>query len=193
MTKDAEKIHERLLLKKAIETGDADAVSELYKKYKPFLKKYLENLSHVNGCAEDLTHDIFLAISNHECKYSGDTDVQGYLCGIAKRLASNNNRKEVMQYMGLGSSLFEEIACVKSDEPLENLNIEEIRTLLFEVISKLPEKSRQAVELVLIHNLRPYQAAQKAGCSSAAFRGRLSCGLNIVRRKLINFSKKFEL
>jgi hypothetical protein len=49
---DAKKIYERLLLKKAIETGDGDAITELYKKYKPFLKKYLENLSHVNGCAK---------------------------------------------------------------------------------------------------------------------------------------------
>jgi RNA polymerase sigma factor (sigma-70 family) len=142
---------------------------------------------------EDLTHDIFLAISNHECKYSGDTDVQGYLCGIAKRLASNNSRKEAMQQMGFGKSLFEEIACLKSDEPSENLNIKDIRTSLFEAISRLPEKSRKAVELVLIYNLRPYQAAQKAGCSPEAFRSRLSCGLNILRRKLVNFPKKVEL
>ncbi|MCK5023919.1 MAG: sigma-70 family RNA polymerase sigma factor [Candidatus Aenigmarchaeota archaeon] len=186
-------IRERILLKKALETGDADAISEIYSKYKPFLKKYLANISNLNGYSEDLTHDLFLAICSGQCKYNGNTDVQGYLCGMAKRLALISNIKDARQHTSLGDNFSEEIAQNKLDEPLENLNIEEIRASLMAAVSTLPEKSRQAVELVIFHNIRPYQAAKKVGCSPAALRGRLSCGFNILRRKLLNFPKKFEL
>ena len=193
MNNKHETIRERILLKKAIETGDTDAIAEIYSTHKPFLKKYLASISNLNGYAEDLTHDLFVAIGSGQCKYNGDTDVQGYLCGMAKRLALISNMKEAKQYISLGDSLSEEIARNKLDEPLENLNIEEIRASLMAAVSALPEKSRQAVELVIFHNFRPYQAAKKVGCSPAALRGRLLCGLNILRRKLANFPKKFAL
>lgn len=188
MDNDNKNIRERILLKKAIETGDKEAISKIYSKHKPFLKKYLESISNVNGYAEDLTHDIFLAISSGQCKYNGTTDVPGYLCGMAKRLASISNIKEARrQYISLGHQLSEEIAQDKLDEPLENLKLKEVRIALFEAISKLSEKSRQAVELVFIYNLRPYQAAKKCNCSLTTLRKRLNRSQHRIRKDLENF------
>ena len=193
MNCDDKNIHERILLKRAIESGDMGLLSKIYEEHKPFLNKYLQDLVHLDGYAEDLTHDIFLAIGNKQCNYTGNTDVQGYLCGIAKKLALSSNKKEARQGIIFTDCLSEEIAQDRSDDPVEKFNLEEIRTAIYQAISKLPEKSRQAVELVLIHNLRPYQAARKSGCSQAVFRGRLSWGLRALRRKLVNFPKIFEL
>ncbi len=159
-----ENIRERILLKRAIEHKDTNAVSELYDKYKPFLNKYLANLAYLDGYAEDLAHDVFLAISLGECEYNGDTDVQGYLCGMAKKLALSSKRKEARQGIIFTNCIPDKIAQASSYEPIEKLQLEDFRSALYLQILKLPKKSRQAVELVLIYNLRPHQAAKKLGC-----------------------------
>jgi len=184
-------IRERILLKRAIENGDIGLLSEIYEEHKPFLNNHLENLVHLDGYAEDLTHDIFLAIGNKQCNYTGDTDVRGYLCGVATRLALRRNRKEARQGIVFTDCLSEEITQAKPDEPLENLHLEENRTAIYLEIAKLPEKSRQAVEHVLIHNLRPYEAAKKLGCSLDTLRKRLKRGQIRLRKEIENLSKNF--
>jgi RNA polymerase sigma-70 factor (ECF subfamily) len=184
-------ICERIILKRVVESCDIGMLSGIYEEHKPFLNKYLANLVHLDGYAEDLTHDIFLAISRGKCSYTGDIDVRGYLCGVAKILALSSNRKEAKQGIIFTDCLSDEISQAESGEPTEKLNLEEIRVMVNHAISNLPEASRHAVELVLVHNLRPYQAAKKLDCSLDTLRKRLKRGQIKLRKELKKLSKNF--
>jgi len=181
---------ERLLLQRAVEDGDQEAVGEIYKKHKPFLDNYLAKLEHQDGYAEDLTQDVFLAISQRQGNYAGDTDVRGYLCGIAKNVALGSNRREARQGIAFTDCLLEEILPIHHDDPSQYLDLEEIRAAIEQAIAALPEKSRQAIELVYLDGLKPHQAARKLGCPQVVFNNRLARGLWLLRGKLSGFSKK---
>jgi DNA-directed RNA polymerase specialized sigma24 family protein len=54
-----------------------------------------------------------------------------------------------------------------------------------DIISELPPKAREAVELRLIDNLNPAEAAQKIGCSVDRFYDRFHEGMKILKEKML--------
>ena len=144
-----------------------------------------------------MVQDVLVNICDGKCQYSGNTGVQGYLCGIAKNLVQDHIRKQKYQIrtypIGENDTSIESSQHSKTlNNPEKSLELKEIEEALHKAIARLPEKSRQAVILTLIQEIRPYQAPEKVGRSSVIFRNRLHHGLKKLRRELSKFLDFFE-
>ena len=186
-------------MKRAIRQGEPRAIEHIYNKYKPFISKYIGQLGYLDGFVDDLVEDVFLCISEGKFQYSGKTDVQGYLCGIAKNVTRTHLRNS-KEYPFHAYPLREDDTPTESGpfvgkivNPQKDLTLEETEEALEKSLAGLPEKSRQAVELVVIQGFRPFQAAAKAGCSPVVLRNRLCHGLRKLRKDLGKSVKNFEL
>lgn len=195
MRGDNHKIKDRLLLKKAITEACPEALGEIYKKHRPFLTNYIAQKVRFKDEGQDLVHTVFLRLCQGNCKYSGDSDVQGYLCGIAKNVLrdhfkAKNRQIRVNDEIEIDGDLL--ITHRHTEESSCNLQKVEAQQALKKAISDLPPKSRQAIELVYLDGLRPIDACRKTGCTIETFRNRLNLGRNLLEARLKNDLKNLE-
>jgi len=197
MSDDVLEIQDRTLLKRAIYEKDQYAQKYIYIKYKPAVRQFIKNTAKLDGHIDDLLHEVFVNICEGKCQYSGNTDVRGYLCGIAKNVAKYHIRREKRRFRVY--LIYLNNISIMSDHPnnLKNKSkkqrFDKLQERLHQAIAKLPKKSREAVELIFVHKIKAPQAAKKMGCSPAIFRDRLHYGLKKLRRKRSNFSDFFEV
>ena len=115
--------HERELLVRAV-SGCMESLETLWHKYAPALGAKLAKTCGAD-MAEDVCQTLFLRLCAKECKYTGNSDVQGYLFGMAKRILSDYFRADSRQ---VRTSCLHEIRnlcdypnLMCTDTPLENL------------------------------------------------------------------------
>lgn len=195
-TEDAQS-DDRALLKRAVEEACPKALSELYQKHELFIANYIARQVSVNGEGRDLVHAVFLRLCQGSCQYSGQSDVRGYLCGIAKNVLREHFRSKRRHIQVVSSIEVKRagdlrFAC-NSEAPSDALRKGEIRQIIQKAVMTLPEKSRQAVELVYFECIPVPQAATKAGCTAKVFRARLGHGLALLSMALDARQKKDEL
>jgi RNA polymerase sigma-70 factor (ECF subfamily) len=183
---------DKVLLKRATEEACPKALGALYQKHKPFIEKYIAQRVSLNGEGRDLAHAVFLRLCQGKCRYSGQTDVRGYLCGIAKNVLREYFKSKGRHIQSISAVEITHagnpvITCSQEDPPFI-LHKEEIRQAIRKLVVNLPPKSRQAIQLVYFEELALPQAAQKAGCTSKVFRARLYHGVARLS-KALNFTK----
>ncbi len=196
MSDDELEIQDRALLKRAIHEKDQCAQRYIYLRYKPAVRQFIKNAGKLDGYSDDLVHEVFVNICEGKCQYSGNTDVRGYLCGVAKNVAKYHIRREKRRVCA--NLIYRSNASTRPNNPThmtnisENYRFDKFQETLHQAIAKLPKKSREVVELVLIHKMKPSQAAKKLDCSLAIFCDRLHYGLKKLRRERSIFSDFFE-
>ncbi len=173
-------------------------MSELYQKYKTFIEKYIAQQVSLNGEGRDLAHAVFLRLCQGGCRYSGETDVRGYLCGIAKNVLREyfrSKRRHIQFISSIEFAVAGDLMVTRShtEYPSNIPYKDEILQAIKKEVANLPEKSRQAIELVYFEELALPQAAQKADCSSKVFRARLIHGLDLLSQSLEIHQIKDEL
>ena len=189
-------IQDRTLLKRAIDQKDPIAQKYIYVKYKHFIFQFIKTRGDFGEYIDDLVQEVFVNIYDGKCKYSGNSEVRGYLCGIAKNLVKYHIRRE--QRRVRANLNYKNNVSVKPNHPAniiiksDNYQFVKFHRALRQAIATLPPKSREAVELALIHKIKPYQAAKKLGCSSVIFRNRLHHGLKKLRKEHSKFSNFFQ-
>jgi RNA polymerase sigma-70 factor (ECF subfamily) len=191
MRRNNQKIEDRLLLKKVCHDACPQAMDEIYSRYKPFLTSYIAGKVRFQDDVRDLVHAVFLRLCQGKCQYKGDSNVQGYLCGIAKNVLRDYFKTERRQIRACRIDEVEIVGDLLTvEEAVEYLQKREILVKLKEAISELPSKSREAIELVYYKGLKPFEAAQEAGCSYETFRKRLELARTLLRSVRIAFSEK---
>jgi len=193
---DRTETKDRILLSKAIRRSDRGAQEYIYIKFASFIRRFIKSSGDFGQQGDDLMQEVFLTLCQGKCQYLGNTDVQGYLCGIAKNVVQNYNRNKkcrISTYAVREKNASREPHQLegKINDPEKIVQLKEFEEAVHKAVVRLPEKSRQAVALVLIHKIRPYQAAAKAGCSFVVFRNRLCHGLELLRKELCELSDFF--
>jgi RNA polymerase sigma-70 factor, ECF subfamily len=73
-------------------TGSRDAVLALYRAHHAHLRAFTQRLIGDEALAEDLTHEVFLAVPKAMASYRGECSVRSYLISIAARKAHKHIR-----------------------------------------------------------------------------------------------------
>jgi DNA-directed RNA polymerase specialized sigma24 family protein len=82
-------------LMKAIQTGDADALSKLYDRYNGILKALILRVIHNEAEADDLLQEIFMEIWNQAKNFSAQKGKPlGWMVTLARRRAIDGLRKK---------------------------------------------------------------------------------------------------
>jgi len=182
--KDNHKIEDRILLKKAACEGCRDSLTIIYSRYQPVVYDYLMRAG-ADGVAEDICQTVFMRIGERKCKYDAQTDVDKYLCKVAKNILWDHWKIKVETPHS--PEVLEMIIAEQGGykEP-DSLEIAEEHQILKEMVSELPPKARNAIRSAFFEgNINRRGAVLKsASGTSDAFRKSLSYAIKLLREKI---------
>ncbi|NIT60079.1 MAG: sigma-70 family RNA polymerase sigma factor [Aliifodinibius sp.] len=157
----------QLLLRVAM--GDHTAFQKVYEKYFPIVSDYISVRIWDKNSHENIVQDVFLRIWQHKRGFCGQSTAKTYIFGITKNVLREHFRRirrqtAIQKRLGQISSISEPEISREYCELVDAIKLAK---------SNLSEKQQQAIELVLISDISPAEAAKLAGCSVSTFRRRL--------------------
>ena len=179
---------ERAVLERAVSHQDRDAAAILYAKYFVHIKRYIA--SHIGPVpdVEDLAEEVFVQLCKRTAHYDGRGNVEAYLYGIARNVVRRYLRRQAHTIRTTPVDLMKQCDVLSKTEPhraeLGLLSGREFKKMLRFLKGVLPPKAYQALKLRWVNGLSAKQAAEKLGCSVAAFRKRLQRAARILQCKI---------
>lgn len=161
--------------------GDAEALGELYGRYRRPLFSYLLLLTPDRGLAEEILQDTLVAVWRGAGRFEGRASVRGWLFGVARRQAHNAVRRRVLPRAEEGA-----LATVAADEPGPEavaLAAAE-RAELTAAIGALAPLQREVLVLAVGHGLSYAELADVLGVPMGTVKSRLSNARRALQERL---------
>jgi RNA polymerase sigma-70 factor (ECF subfamily) len=120
---------------------------------------------------KDLMQDVVIVAFNRLEELKNPAAFLSFLCGIAIRLLSNQNRKKREDYLAHHERLVNSLSCSDDDgHALMN------RDLLYTALSRLPEQHREAIILFELSGFSIREIAEMQSSGESAVKQRLLRG-----------------
>lgn len=153
-------------------------------KYYSGIKRYIASRIENPNDAEDVAQSVLLEFYQNNNVGDNLQNPKAYLFGIARKLIAHyySHKDKQPGFLPIDPEIADRISY---DNYSKDFRTENLVEKIDDIISELPPKAREAVELRLIDNLNPKEAAQKIGCSVDRFYDRFHEGLEILREKML--------
>ena len=162
---DAESIVARLA------RGDTSAVGELYDRHHAAVRAFAKRLVGDASSAEDLVHDVFVALPKAIAGYRGDSSLRTFLIGIAVNHARHHVRSAARRRKSLERLGTEPLA--HSADPEHDARRRELAQLLTRALDDLSIDHRVAFVLCEVEERTSREVAEIIGVPEATVRTRL--------------------
>jgi RNA polymerase sigma-70 factor (family 1) len=174
------KNHPDDLLIRLVESGDAKAFEEIYARYAPPMFNFVrKNIALKEECQEIL-QDIFESLWRNRAQLAHVLVLRSYLYQAARnRIARYIQRKGITQARLEHYRIFEVVHEVM---PQEDTPQQEKEKRILSLLSKLPDRCRQALELRLKENLSNKQIAERMNISLGAVEKLITRAFNHLRQ-----------
>jgi len=168
----------------AIQTGDADALSQLYDRYTGIVKALILRIIHNDAEADDLLQEVFLEIWNHAKNFSPQKGKPlGWMITLTRRRAIDALRKKQAY-----NRAEERLQAEPERQPLawvENVTDKQIqagdtRAIMAKVINSLPEAQQQVIELAFFQGMSQREIASHTNIPLGTVKTRLELGLKKI-------------
>jgi RNA polymerase sigma-70 factor (ECF subfamily) len=166
------------------------AFEELVGRYRPRLRGVLHRLVGNEGDVDSLVQEVFLRVYRARRRYRAQAQLSTWLFTIAKNLANNARRRQ------LTVRVFTEGADAEGDrpvrqllddtahQPLEQLEQEELATMVRQAVDGLKERQRRVILLNKFEGLDYAEVARIEGLTPQAVKSLLSRARANLRRTL---------
>jgi RNA polymerase sigma-70 factor (ECF subfamily) len=167
-----------------IQSGDADALSQLYDRYNGIVKALILRIIHNDTEADDLLQEVFMEIWNQAKNFSAEKGKPlGWMVTLTRRRAIDALRKKQAY-----SRAEERLQAEPEQQPLawvQNVTENEIRAgdtraLMAKVISSLPEAQQQVIELAFFQGMSQREIASNTNIPLGTVKTRLELGLKKI-------------
>lgn len=186
MEKEKDKSTDAELLRQAL-GGEADAFGEIYDRWSGTIYRFALRLAGEQSMAEDVTHDLFMALMRDGHQYSGRGRFSSYLLTMTRHLVLHRLKRD-RRYSPLDlENEDREIDPLPVDaaaDPLRDLARAEATARVRQAILGLPLHYREAVLLCYLHELSYAEAAEVIGCTIGTICSRLSRARNLLAQRL---------
>lgn len=167
-----------------IQSGDEDALSQLYDRYNGIMKALILRIIRNDTEADDLLQEVFMEIWNQAKNFSAAKGKPlGWMVTLARRRAIDALRKR-QAYVRAEERLQAE----PEQQPLawvENTTEKEIeagdtRALMAKVINSLPQAQQQVIELAFFQGMSQREIASNTNIPLGTVKTRLELGLKKI-------------
>jgi len=167
-----------------IQSGDADALSQLYDRYSGIVKALILRIIHNDTEADDLLQEVFMEIWNQAKNFSAEKGKPlGWMVTLTRRRAIDALRKRQAY-----ARAEERLQAESEQQPLawvQNVTEQEIRAgdtrvLMAKVISSLPEAQQQVIELAFFQGMSQREIAFNTNIPLGTVKTRLELGLKKI-------------
>jgi RNA polymerase sigma factor (sigma-70 family) len=147
------------------------AFAALVQRHGPMVMSVCRRLLRNHHDAEDAFQAVFLVFVDKAARLRKQESVSSFLHGIAYHVAAKLKRTSVRRAARERTQ-----ARPPFDDPCDDLTWRELRSVLDEELTKLPEQHRAALVLCYLEGKTQDEAARLLGWSKSTFRRRLECG-----------------
>jgi RNA polymerase sigma-70 factor (ECF subfamily) len=167
-----------------IQSGDADALSQLYDRYNGIVKALILRIIHNDTEADDLLQEVFMEIWNQAKNFSAKKGKPlGWMVTLTRRRAIDALRKRQAY-----ARAEERLQAEPEQQPLawvQNTTEKEIeagdtRVLMAKVINSLPEAQQQVIELAFFQGMSQREIASNTNIPLGTVKTRLELGLKKI-------------
>src|SRR5947199_6617461 len=167
-----------------IQSGDADALSELYDRYNGVVKALILRIIHDETGADDLLQEVFMEIWNRAKSFSAQKGKPlGWMATLTRRRAIDALRKKQAY-----ARAEERLQAEPERQPLawvENATEKDIeagdtRVLMAKVINSLLEAQQQVIELAFFQGMSQREIAFHTNIPLGTVKTRLELGLKKI-------------
>jgi len=167
-----------------IQSGDADALSQLYDRYSGIMKALILRIIHNETEADDLLQEAFMEIWNQAKNFSAEKGkALGWMVTLTRRRAIDALRKKQAY-----ARAEERLQAEPERQPLawvENATEKDIeagdtRVLMAKVINSLPEAQQQVIELAFFQGMSQREIAFHTNVPLGTVKTRLELGLKKI-------------
>ncbi len=167
-----------------IQSGDADALSQLYDRYSGIVKALILRIIHNDTEADDLLQEVFMEIWNQAKNFSAEKGKPlGWMVTLTRRRAIDALRKRQAY-----ARAEERLQAEPEQQPLawvQNTTEKEIeagdtRVLMAKVINSLPEAQQQVIELAFFQGMSQREIASNTNIPLGTVKTRLELGLKKI-------------
>lgn len=166
-------------LMRAVKQSDYACYGRLFERYYSRLCRYAYGLLLDKEDAEDVVQELFLTLWKNREKIEIKENAEGYLYRMAKYLALNhlrvNNRFcDLPEEPGLN-------VCSYEDTRVES---EEFRSILYDCIGRLPDRSREVFLLHRIEGLKQKEISERLEISVQTIKNQIWASLQRLKKCL---------
>jgi RNA polymerase sigma-70 factor, ECF subfamily len=166
----------------SLQRGEPEAIRTLYWEHHAALRALGRHLLGSPNDAEDLLHEVFLAVPHALKSYRGESSLRTFLIAIAVKRAGKVLRSLQRYRRVLG--FLETPGPYEDARPERTLERRELSTALTKELNRLPFRQRAVVVLCLVEERSAAEVAQILGISEATVRTRLFYGRRLLRTRL---------
>jgi RNA polymerase sigma-70 factor (ECF subfamily) len=159
------------LLVARLQRGEAAALAEAYDAHHEVVRAFARRLLGDHAAAEDLVHDVFVALPDLIGRFEGRSSLRTYLLSIAANHARHARRSRARR-LGAYERLHDEPRS-GSETPEEEAERRALAATLQRMLEELPMDQRIVVVLCLVEERTSVEAAEIVGVPEATVRTRL--------------------
>jgi RNA polymerase sigma factor (sigma-70 family) len=174
-----EPLPDRLLLDSFRSGQDEQAFASLMEKHGPLVLGVCRRVLHNEHDAEDVFQSTFLVLAKKAGSIRQHESIGAWLYRVAYHLAVKLRSRVVRAQEKESQSTPQ-----ASPDPVVDISLRELQTLLDEELARLPEKYRAPLVLCYLAGKTRDEAAEELGWSVGAVKGRLERGRDLLRSRL---------
>jgi RNA polymerase sigma-70 factor, ECF subfamily len=169
---------------------EIDALRDAYRRHHVAVRAFAGRLLGDSAAAEDLVHDVFVALPGAVGRFRGDCSFEGLLIGIAANLARRHLRASKRR-----RAAFERLSrepTASPQPPDQTAAAQELVLQLMRALDELPDKLRISFVLVQIEDRDASEVAALLGVPASTVRARVAAARSRLRA-LPHFRSRKEL
>ena len=151
--------------------GDTTALGAVYDAHHGVVRAFARRLTGSDAAAEDLVHDVFVALPSALRGFEGRSSLRTFLLSIAVNHARNQRRARARRLGAFERLHVEPRAAEESPEELGERR--ELAEMLARLLDALPIEQRVVIVLCVVEERTSVEAAEIAGVPEATVRTRL--------------------
>jgi RNA polymerase sigma factor (sigma-70 family) len=161
----------------AFASGDERALRMAYDRWAPLVHTYCRRSLRDPLAAEDATQETFVSAWRSRDRFDPSKgSLPGWLLGIARYRVLDGHRK--LRKVATPSDAASDQGVAPGDDRLAD------RMLLADALERLPDRSRQMIELAFFEDLTHSQIAERCGVPLGTVKSDIRRGLERLRRHL---------
>lgn len=151
--------------------GELGAIAEIYDQHHAAVRSFARRLLGDDVSAEDLVHDVFVALPAAMRRYEGGS-LRAYLLSMAVNLARRHVRTAIQRRKATARIQADASVCPPEVPPCE-VERRELADQLHRALDALPLDQRAAFVLVVVEERSSTEAAEIAGVPEGTIRTRV--------------------
>ncbi len=184
------------MLMLAVQGRDGAALEQLYRRHSSLLRAVIFRAVHQDADADDVLQEVFIEIWNRADSFAPEKGrALGWMITLARRRAIDRIRRNQAYQRSSDRAEMELATTTIEARPRnraeEEMNSAETRDVIAEILKRLPDNQRQAIELAFFRGLSQRQIAAETGIPVGTIKTRLQLALAKIERALKGVSREF--